>query len=162
MATIRKREGKYHTQVRKDGFGVTKTFTTKSDAQKWAKEQEVKIEQGTFTSIKKEKLVTLAFLLDRWEKEVLISLKSWKVERYKVALVSKELGHLSLDKITSTVLASYRDKRLSLVSNQTTKHELGLVRRAMKKGMEWGYVSSVPYVAYSSESCHLVHGKAAT
>ena len=150
MATIRKRNGRYHTQVRKNGISTTKSFTNKLDAQKWAKVQEVKIEQGTFTTIKTEEVVTLAFLLARWEKEVLTSLKSWSVERYKVALVSKALGNLTLDKVTSTLLASYRDKRLAEVSNQTVKHELGLVRRALKKGIEWGYTSIVPYVASPS------------
>ncbi|QSB03156.1 site-specific integrase [Methylomonas sp. EFPC1] len=153
MATIRKRQGRYHTQVRKNGKSITKTFTNKSDALKWAKEQEVKIEQGTFTTkeVKKtEQVVTLAFLLERWEKEVLTSLKSWSVERYKVALVTRELGKFPLDQITSTFLASYRDRRLSLASNQTVKHELGLIRRAMKKGIEWGYISNVPLLTSPS------------
>lgn len=148
MATIRKRLGKYHTQVRKNGKSVTKTFSNKSDALKWAKEQEVKIEQGNFT-VKKE-VVTLAYLLERWEKEVLVHLKSWSVERYKVALISRELGKLPLEKVTSTLLASYRDKRLQQVSNQTVKHELSLIKRAFKKAIEWNYASSVPIVASPS------------
>ena len=41
MATIRKRLGKYHTQVRKNGKSITKSFTNRKDALKWAKEQEV-------------------------------------------------------------------------------------------------------------------------
>lgn len=151
MATIRKRQNRYHTQVRKNGISITKSFTNKLDAQKWAKEQEVKIEQGAFTTIKiKEEVVTLEFLLNRWEKEILFNLKSWSVERYKVGLVSKALGHLTLDKITSTSLVSYRDGRLGEVSNQTVKHELGLIKRAMKKGIEWGYISSVPFVTSPS------------
>ncbi|MBF6651209.1 site-specific integrase [Methylobacter sp. BlB1] len=148
MATIRKRLNKYQVQVRKEGKSISKTFTNKSDALKWAKEQEVKIEQGSFT-VKKES-VPLSFLLNRWEQEVLVNLKSWPVERYKVALVSRQLGHLPLSQITSSLLASYRDKRLATASNQTVKHELGLIRRAMKKGIEWGYVDSVPFLASPS------------
>ena len=148
MATIRKRQGKYHTQVRKNGKSVTKTFITKADALKWAREQEVKIEQGTF--IGQHETVTLEFLLSRWEREVLKNLKSWPVERYKVALVQKQLGHLTLEKLTSKVLVNYRDQRLTEVSNQTVKHELGLIRRAMKKGIEWGYLGSVPFLTSPS------------
>ncbi|MEI8574649.1 hypothetical protein U737_14045 [Methylomonas sp. LW13] len=148
MATIRKRLGKYHTQVRKNGKSITKTFTTKADALRWAKEQEVKIEQGNFTD--KKENVTLAFLLDRWEKEVLVHLKSWNVERYKVALVTRELGNLPLEQVTSNLLSSYRESRLTLASNQTVKHELSLIKRAMKKGIEWNYVSTVPVVASPS------------
>lgn len=141
MATIRKRLGKYQVQIRKENKNISKTFTNK-------KEQEVKIEQGTFTG--KRETVSLSFLLERWEKEVLVNLKSWSVERYKVVVVSKQLGHLTLDQITSSLLASYRDKRLLTASNQTTKHELGLIRRAMKKAIEWGYINSVPYLASPS------------
>ena len=65
MASIRKRDGKYQVQVRKDGKSISKTFTNKSDAVKWSKEQEVSIEQGTYIS--KTKSVSLSFLLSRWE-----------------------------------------------------------------------------------------------
>jgi len=65
------------------------------------------IEQGAFTTINIEvEVVTLAFLLTRWEKEVLINLKSWKVEHYKVALISRELDHLPLNQISSSLLAT--------------------------------------------------------
>ena len=148
MATIRKRLGKYQAQIRKDGNFISQTFINKTDAIKWTKEQEVLIEQGCYIS--KKESVTLAFLLTRWEQEVLVHLKSFKVERYKVALVSRTLGHLTLNKITSSVLVDYRDNRLQEVSNQTVKHELGLIRRALKKGIEWGYTSSVPYLASPS------------
>ncbi|OAH97367.1 hypothetical protein A1353_23050 [Methylomonas methanica] len=148
MSSVRKRNGKYQAQVRKDGQTVSKTFTSKTDAVKWSKEQEVLIEQGSFTS--KKKSITLSVLLSRWEQEVLKNLKSWNVERYKVAMIDRELGHYSLDKITSSVLVNYRDERLKVASNQTVKHELGVIRRAMKKGIEWGYVTSVPFLSSPS------------
>jgi len=52
-------------------------------------------------------------------------------------MIDRELGHLTLDKVTSALLVDYRDKRLTVASNQTVKHELGVIRRAMKKGIEW-------------------------
>ena len=122
MATIRKRLGKYQVQVRREDKFISKTFINKSDALKWSREQEVKIEQGTFTA--KKESITLAYLLERWEKEVLVNLKSFPVERYKVALASKQLGHLHLNNITSSLLVSYRDKRLTTASNQTTLKKL--------------------------------------
>lgn len=70
MASIRKRDGKYQVQVRKDGKSISKTFTNKSDAVKWSKEQEVSIEQGMYIS--KTKSVSFSFLLSRWEQEVLM------------------------------------------------------------------------------------------
>jgi integrase len=148
MATIRKRLGKFQVQIRKDGKFISQTFLKKSDAVKWAKEQEVLIEQGLYTS--KRDSITLAVLLARWEQEVLTHLKCYTVEKYKVAMVSRTLGHLNLSQVTSAILVEYRDARLKKVSNQTVKHELGLIRRALKKGIEWGYTSSVPYLASPS------------
>lgn len=148
MATIRKRLGKYEAQVRKDGKSLSRTFINKSDAIKWSKEQEVKIEQGSYIS--KKETVTLSFLLLRWEQEILINLKSYNVEKYKVSMIDRELGDLTLDKVTSAILVDYRDKRLTVASNQTVKHELGVIRRAMKKGIEWGYITSVPYLSSPS------------
>ena len=41
MATIRNRNGRWHVQVRRSGSkSVNRTFTLKSDAQLWAREQE--------------------------------------------------------------------------------------------------------------------------
>jgi hypothetical protein len=52
----------------------------------------------------------LSFLLSRWEKEILINLKSYHVEKYKVAMIQRALGHLIVDKITSSILVTYRDQ----------------------------------------------------
>jgi integrase len=148
MATIRKRCGKYHTQIRKNGHTVTRTFINKADALKWSREEEVKIEKGIY--FPEDKNITLSFLLSRWEKEILINLKSYHVEKYKVAMIQRALGHLIVDKITSSILVTYRDERLKKAANQTVKHELGLILRVMRKGVEWGLVKSVPTLTLPS------------
>ena len=49
MATIRNRNGRWHVQVRRSGSkSVNRTFTLKSDAQLWAREQERAIELDGF------------------------------------------------------------------------------------------------------------------
>ena len=58
-------------------------------------------------------------------------------------MIDRQLGHLGLDEITSWLLVTYRDERLKVAANQTVKHELGLIRRALKKGIEWGYRSLI-------------------
>lgn len=146
MATIRKRSGKWHVQVRKMGKSITKSFTSKSDAERWARDEEIRIENGQFTP--RQKSVSLSFLLDKWRDEVLINLKSHSVDKYKVGLIKRKLGTLLLNEVTSEKLAEYRDSRLEKekVSAQTVKHELGIIRRAMLHGIEWGFGSAVPYV----------------
>lgn len=148
MASIRKRSGKYHTQVRKHGKTITKTFINKSDALRWAKEQEVKIEQGIY--FPQHEKVTLSFLLNRWEKDILMNLKSYPVDKYKVAFLQRRIGHFYLHDVNTNMLVNYRETRSEEVSNQTVKHELSIIRRAMKKGIEWGYLNSVPYITLPS------------
>jgi hypothetical protein len=49
MATIRRRNNKWQVIIRKDNFKITyKTFSLKEDAVRWARETEVKIEQGLY------------------------------------------------------------------------------------------------------------------
>jgi len=144
MATIRKRSGKWHVQVRKLGQSITRSFTSKNDAERWARQTESEIEQDRF--VPKRKSVNLSFLLDKWRDEVLINLKSHSVDKYKVELIKRSLGEYSLNEITSERLAAYRDERAKEVSAQTVKHELGIIRRAMNCGVEWGFNNSVPYV----------------
>ncbi|MEQ1486369.1 site-specific integrase [Methyloglobulus sp.] len=148
MATIRQRDEKWNALVRKEGVNISKTFQKKSNAIKWANEQEVLIEQGLYQS--KQKTITLSKLLDRWTNEVLIHQKSYPNYQYFVKTINRSIGDKPLTDITPQLLVKYRDTRLKQVSNQTAKHELSIIRRALKKGIEWGYCSSVPYVAMPS------------
>jgi integrase len=156
MATIRQRgnsvanSDKWNALVRKEGVNISKTFLKKSDAIKWANEQEVLIEQGLYRSKISLHSITLAELLDRWTNEVLIHQKSYSNYQYFVKTIIRVLGEKSLAEITPQLLVKYRDTRLKQVANQTAKHELSIIRRAFKKGIEWGYCSSVPYVAMPS------------
>jgi hypothetical protein len=49
MATIRKRYGRYHVQVRKNGYpAVTQTFSSITSAKKWIKAAESDMERRLF------------------------------------------------------------------------------------------------------------------
>ena len=62
MATIRNRNGRWHVQVRRSGSkSVNRTFTLKSDAQLWAREQERAIELDR--SLSDMAVETASFLL---------------------------------------------------------------------------------------------------
>jgi integrase len=150
MATIRQRDDKWNALVRKEGVNISKTFLKKSDAINWANEQEVLIEQGLYQSKQSLHSITLTKLLERWTSEVLIHQKSFPNYQYFVKTISRSIGDKPLTEITPQLLVKYRDTRLKQVANQTAKHELSILRRAFKKGIEWGYCSSVPYVAMPS------------
>ena len=83
MASIRKRGGRYHAQVRKSGYPpLTKTFpslTTEADM-----ERNLHIVLPDKTLLKE--------LLERYEKEVLPLHKSHQVEQYRLETLKRHLG----------------------------------------------------------------------
>ena len=71
MATIDKRSnGRWRVRIRnRRAPALSKTFTRKIDAIKWARNTEILIEQGHFTQ-SDIKLVTLKDILERYRKEI--------------------------------------------------------------------------------------------
>ncbi len=139
MATIRQRNKRWQVQVRKESKIVSKTFSLKGDAIKWGKETELSIEQSTFMNYGSHK-TKLSELLDKYEKEVVPTLKSHKSDRSRIRAIKPILGSLMLSELSSVVLAEYRNKRLESLSPQSVKHELSMINRTLLKATEeWGY-----------------------
>lgn len=74
MASIRKKRGKWHVQVRRKGFkAVSRTFITKADAQAWARQTEVEADKGhLIPDAKSLENMTLAGLVIRYRDTVTI------------------------------------------------------------------------------------------
>ena len=158
MATISARKGPdendkmvvigYQAIVRKKGHpSQTKTFRAKRDAERWARQIESEMERGVFVQRTESEQTTVNNLLDRYSREVLPTLKGGYREQSRIKALQNGLGAYSLAALNSSMIAKYRDKRLSTISEktgrmvgpQTVKHELGLLQRALKMAvMEWG------------------------
>jgi integrase len=103
MATIRRR-GPYqwHVQVRKKGFPTqTKTFDTKAEAEAWAKMIESEMSRGVWLDRSEAENTTLRELLDRYEVELVPSLKGAIRER-------SVLNLLRLTPLASRMVATIR------------------------------------------------------
>jgi integrase len=154
MATIRSREDQdgitigWQAQIKRKGFPLqVKTFRTKSEATHWATITESEMMRGVFVQRNESEQTTLNALLERYQREVLPTLKGGYREQSRIKALQAGLGAYSLAALNSAMVAKYRDKRLStvsaktrrLVGPQTVKHELGLLQRALKMAvMEWG------------------------
>ncbi len=138
----------WQARIRKKGFPPqVKTFRKKAEAEAWASTVESEMARGVFIQRTESEQTTLHDLLDRYSREVLPKLKGGHREQSRVKALQAGLGAYSLAALNSSVIAKYRDKRLSTtssktgrtVSAQTVKHELGLLQRALKRGaQEWG------------------------
>lgn len=108
MATIENR-GKlqWRALVRRKGYPTTsKTFETKADAEKWAREIESEMDKGVFVSRKESENTTLKEALDRYKDEYIPRLAHQKRETNRVIFLQKRL-------LASRILASIRGKDIA-------------------------------------------------
>mgnify|MGYP003997946175 FL=1 len=138
MATIRKRSGKYHAQIRKTGYQtLTKTFSSLTTAKRWASTTEADMERHLHVVIPDNTL--LGELLDRYEDEVSPLHKSHQVEKYRLKTLKRRLGDISITRLSPALLCKYRDTRLGTVSPASLKRELVILSSVINTAIkEWG------------------------
>lgn len=141
MPTIRKKgDRQWHVQIRKSGYPVqTKTFTTRSDADKWATIIESEMERGVFVSRTEAEATPLSDVIDRYRREVLPSKRGAASDESRLKTLETHFGVYKLAGITSTAVAKFRDERLKSVGPQSVIHEINLLNRVLKAAtMDWG------------------------
>ena len=141
MASFRKRNNLWQAQVRSKYIGsISKSFHSKSDAQKWAKEQEVLMQCGQW-SRSKEQSFTLHSLITRYKNEITPKKRGHEVEdrRLRRLLREKEIMKVPLKRLLPHILASFRDKRLK-DGVRACQYDLVLIRHAWNIAcIEWGW-----------------------
>ncbi len=109
MATIRKRDSKWHVQIRRSGQSKTRIFTHKADAYTWARLVEREIDMDGFNSgadILERSAVK--DLIHRYRKEISTKKKGGCAERCHLNTLQKYFPMLlSLAQMTSRQMAQY-------------------------------------------------------
>ncbi|MDP2196334.1 MAG: site-specific integrase [Rhodocyclaceae bacterium] len=127
MATITSR-GKYQWQakIRMKGFPVqTKTFTTRRDAENWARVLESEMVRGAFISRTPSERITLKQLFDDYERTVTPTKKNEKSEREIIGRLRERFGAHSLAGLHAKEIAGFRDEMLGTGrACSTVKHYL--------------------------------------
>jgi integrase len=146
MASFRKRGDKWQARVhRRDSVSaVVKTFNTKADALKWARNVESQLDLGILSP--KQTMPRLMTMVERYVEEVTPTKKGESQERYRANQFRKsKLADMQLDKITGEVVAQYRDVRLKEVSANTVRLELAFLSVVFEQcRKEWGLAVSNP------------------
>ena len=140
MATIISRNGKWQARVRRKGFPTqTKTFSKKTDAQKWVRHVEVKIETRELLTAKPD-YPTFRQAIERYSYEVSRFKKSHEVEKYRLAKLSElPWANITMDQIDGQHLSKLRLARMSEVSPATVRKELYLISAIFEAARkEWG------------------------
>lgn len=132
MATIVKTpSGTWKAVVRKQGWPATaKTFRTKRDAEDWARTTEDEMVRGLYIRRAGSERLTFAKAMERYLTEVTPTKKpsTQVAERKKSKSLVAYFGAYSLAAITSDLIATYRDERISAgLANNTIRLELALL-----------------------------------
>ena len=133
-------------QVRRKGFPPQrKTFTSKTDAEAWAKVMEADMIRGVSVDGREAENTTLAKALDRYEREVIPGKKGAVQESMRIRIWRRtELARRFLASIHGKDIAAYRDLRLKEVAPNTVRHELAILSHVFTIAVkEWGLTSLV-------------------
>jgi len=136
--------GRWRAQVRKAGVSKAKTFGSKADAQKWARQTETDIERNEFKDSKHNNIL-LKQLLKDYEEVLPDRVKQNSLERDKghIALLKRSLGHLTLSQIDGPKLREFAIGRMKQyvtrgpasekkqLSPATVKRELAMISRVL-------------------------------
>ena len=141
MASFRKRSNLWQAQVRSKHIGsISKSFHKKSEAQKWAKEQEVLMQSGQWSRVNQSSL-TLHDLMTKYKNEITPKKRGHEVEdrRLRRLLREKEIMKVPLKRLLPHILASFRDRRLK-DGVRACQYDLVLIRHAWNIALiEWGW-----------------------
>ena len=143
MATITKRKHGYCVQVRRKGFApVSRTFLSHADAVAWANQEDARRTASHSVGIVGDlKRTTLKDILERYLREVSTKNRGHEIECYQLAKVLRSpLAEMSLQKLSASAIAMYRDARLQEVTAGTVCRELHHIQHALSIAIrEWGY-----------------------
>ena len=131
MATIRKRNQKWHVQVRRRGVkSLNRSFLFKSDAEAWARQTEGKLDRSELPpDIRELRALTTDDLMTLYLAQITPRKRGAEIERFRFKVMRRHgLGRLPLDRVTPSDFANYRDERLKTVGGETVRRELATLQ----------------------------------
>lgn len=152
MASIRKRGNlQWEARIRKKGIPTTcKTFETRADAEKWAREIESEMDRGVYISRSEAEQTTLHEALDRYIEEYIPRLAHSQNSIYKARLIQR---HKLADKYMAAIrgkdVAAYiKEREAEGATGNTIRLDLALISRLFNVAIsDWGMESLTNPVA---------------
>ena len=142
MATIRKLRGRWQAQVRRRGMKPRcKSFDTKLEAEKWARDLEAQVDRfGAAPDTKILESTTLGQLLERYQREISPSKRGSVQEIQRIDVLRRhDLAYRTLIGLSQQDIASFRDERLQSVAPSTTVRELAILSHVLEVAIrDWG------------------------
>jgi integrase len=133
MASIYKRNGKWRVEIRKKGSkGIHKSFIVKDDAIRFARETEVKIEQGLYQDLTLAKTIKLKDVLAQYRDRVSVNKKGYEQERYKInKIIRSDIADKTLSQLTPLILFEYIEQQKKLYTASTINKSITIINLAL-------------------------------
>lgn len=141
MASIRKHGGAWQARVRRKGYPETaRTFTSKKDAEHWARDTEAEMQRGAYISRTMAESTTLREIVDRYIEEVSPTLRGHEANKYRLrALQRQRIAQYSMAALTPEVVANWRNELASRIAPATIVRELATLGAIINHARrEWG------------------------
>ena len=146
MASIIRRKFKtkitYLVSVKRKGIKrIHKTFNTRTEAKRWARSMEVKLDRGDYSDYSEAGKLTLGDIANRYIKgEYHKKKKGWRYEEYRYKqLLEDQISEVNLLRLSSKHLAEYRDRRLEKVESATWNKDFNFVSVVINAAIfDWG------------------------
>lgn len=141
MATIRKRGDRWQARIQIKGVAeCAKSFSTRSDAETWAKLTEAEIIRGVFIKRTDAERTTLAEALSKYEQEVTPNKRGAAQELHRIKVwKGNKLAKQSMASLRGVDFAKWRDNRLKEVAPATVRLELAVISNLFNVARkEWG------------------------
>ena len=143
MASIRKRNAKWHVQIRRLGHkSITKSFSTREAAEKWARKTEAHLDNsywadGNFALLN----VRFEVLLTRYLQEITPHKKHQENEAYFIRRLLKEpLAAISLCLLSAEKIQQFVDETAANKKPATVRREFAIIRHCLNTARElWGF-----------------------
>ena len=150
MASIRQTTNKsWQVVIRRQGVPTQhKTFKTKTEATHWAHQIEHEIDKGNRVDFNLANKVTINDIINDYMSQQRLTInRSYKREKSRLLLLKQQLGAYSINQLTPSRIALFRDLRLSQgLSPATVIKDLNTLSKVIKLGqIGWGvYLTSNP------------------
>lgn len=141
MASVRNRNGVWQARVtRKGQVPISKSFSTKQEADRWARHIESEIDKGSYINLDLAERTLFKDVIKRYIQDVTLTTRSMKEDRYRLNAMARHwIGKLAMTSLTAIKVAQYRDERLQLVSAGTVIRELAYISSIVNHSRrEWG------------------------
>ena len=151
MASIRSRNGLWQARITRQGQPhIARSFQTKQDAERWARQTETEMDKGSFVNLSLAEKTLFKDVIERYIEEVTLQSRGKVEHTYRLrALARHPIAKLNMTGLTPIKVAEYRDERLKVMAPATVIHELAYFSSIINHARrEWGIniINPIPMV----------------